>query len=305
MSAPLVSILIPTHERPAYLREALLSALAQTHRELDIVITDNSASEASREAVDDLVRGDSRVRYLRCPERQYYLENWLHGLSHCEGEYLNFLMDDDLFHPDKVARMAGVLARQPDIAVVTSYRQLIDGRGRRLADLPDTAPLFGGDALVRGEVMGSRIIQAGVNLVGEPTTAMVRRADLAGCFGFYAGRQYQVLSDVATWLRLLQRGALAYLREPLSQFRLHGGQDQRRELQVINANLEWLQLLLDARADGYYLKDSEAFHKALQNQLDSVLPYLTSQRETLRSGAIDAETVQRLMRQGIDALFHA
>lgn len=305
MSAPLVSILIPTHERPAYLREALLSALAQTHRELDIVITDNGASEASLEAVADLVRGDSRVRHLRCPERQYYLENWLYGLSHCQGELLNFLMDDDLFHPEKVERMAGLLSAHPEVALVTSYRELIDGRGRRLPDLPDTASLFGADALVRGEVMGSRMIQAGVNLVGEPTTAMMRRADLAGCFGFFAGRQYQVLSDVATWLRLLQQGSLIYLREPLSKFRLHGGQDQRRELQIINANLEWLRLLLDGRDGGFYLQDETAFNKALKNQLDSVVPYLTGQRETLRSGAIDAEAVKALLNQALDRLFHS
>lgn len=305
MSAPLVSVLIPTHERPDYLRQALLSVLAQTHRELDIVISDNSASDASLEALADLVRADSRVRHLRCPERNHYLDNWLNALAHAQGDYVNFLMDDDLFHPQKVERMVKLLADHAEVGLVTSYRELINGRGKRIPDLPDTAPLLKGDAVLKGNDLGTRIIRAGVNLIGEPTTAMVRRADLNAGFGVFAGRQYQVLSDVATWLQLMQNRAVVYLRDPLSQFRLHGGQDQRRELQIVLANLEWLQLLLDANASGAYVADEAQFLKTLKHQLDSLVPYLTANVKTLRAGAIDAEALQRVMRQACDRLFHA
>jgi glycosyltransferase involved in cell wall biosynthesis len=302
---PLVSILIPTHNRPDYLREALDSALAQTHRNLDIVISDNGSSEASVEALRDVVASDPRIRHIRCPERNHYLDNWLHALSHARGDYVNFLMDDDLFHPRKVERMLAVLQAYPDVALVTSQRTLINARGAELPPLPETAPLFGDDALVRGRDLGDRVVMSGANVIGEPTTVMLRRADLGSNFGFFCGRQYQVLSDVATWLGLMAGRRAAVLREPLSKFRLHGGQDQRRSLQVLQANVEWLQLLLDANAAGLYVTNEADFQRILKAQIDSTVPLITTSAQAVREGACHAEPIQRVLRQAFDRLLHS
>ena len=48
---PLVSIVIPTHDRPDYLVLALRSAQAQTHEHIEIIISDNSGNGAARAAV--------------------------------------------------------------------------------------------------------------------------------------------------------------------------------------------------------------------------------------------------------------
>ncbi|WP_374660042.1 glycosyltransferase family 2 protein [Inhella sp.] len=304
MHGPLVSLLIPTHNRPDYLREAVQSARAQTWSNLDIVISDNGSNDASRDALADLLAQDPRIRYLRCPERSYYLDNWLNALSEARGEYVNFLMDDDLFHPQKVERMLGILEANPDVALVTSFRQLIDAQGRELPSLPETAPLFGSDAVVQGQALGDRVLQTGGNVIGEPTTVMMRRTELGAGFGFFCGRQYQVLSDVATWLSLMHGRRVVYLRDPLSKFRLHGGQDQRRALQALNANVEWLQLLLDANAAGLYVTDESAFQRVLRHQLDSLVPFLTRHADAVREGATHAEPIQRVLRQAFDRLFH-
>lgn len=304
MAGPLVSLLIPTHNRPDYLREAVLSAQAQTWANLDIIISDNGSSDASRDALADLLAADPRIRYLRCPERDHYLDNWLNALSHAQGTYVNFLMDDDLFHPQKVERMLAILEANPDVALVTSFRQLIDAQGRELPPLPETKPLFGSDAVVKGVDLGNRVLQTGGNVIGEPTTVMMRRADLGASFGFFAGRQYQVLSDVATWLGLMHGRRVVYLRDPLSKFRLHGGQDQRRALQALQANVEWLQLLLDANAAGLYVTDDAAFRRTLKAQLDSFIPFVTRHADDIRQGAFHAEPLQRVLRQAFDRLLH-
>lgn len=304
MHGPLVSVLIPTHNRPDYLREAVQSARAQSWVNVDIVISDNGSSDASREALADLLAADPRIRYFRCPERTHYLDNWLHALAQARGDYLNFLMDDDLFHPQKVERMVGILEANPDVAFVTSFRQLIDAQGRDLPALPETQPLFGSDAVVQGKALGDRVLQMGGNVIGEPTTVMLRRAELGAGFGFFCGRQYQVLSDVATWLGLMQGRRVVYLREALSKFRLHGGQDQRRALQSLQANTEWLQLLLDANAAGLYVQDDAAFRRTLRAQLDSFIPFLTQHAEAIREGAMHAEPIQRVLRQAFDRLLH-
>ena len=224
-------------------------------------------------------------------------------MAHARGQYIAFLMDDDLFHPEKLARMVPLLQR-PEIGLVTSYRQLIDEAGRPLADHPSTAPMFASDALVPGDQLGDNLLLNGRNMVGEPTTAMMRRSDLGAGFGFYAGHQYQVLSDVATWLRLMKGRQVAVLREPLSQFRLHGGQDQRRPLQALQANLEWLQLLIDSHDQGLYVTNKAQFQQHLANKLSALVPFMAGQAEAVRNGPFHIEAMQQLMRTAFDRLFH-
>lgn len=301
---PLVSILIPTHDRPDYLPLAVASAQAQRFGDFEIVISDNGESEDSFKLLAPTVAADPRIRHLRCPHKDHYLDNWLNALAHARGEFIAFLMDDDLFHPDKLARMVPLLQQNPEVALVTSYRQLIDGQGMVLPDVPETRPLFGADAALNGNDLGSRVLQAGGNVIGEPTTTMFRRADLGAGFGFFCGRQYQVLSDVATWLHLMHDRRVVVLREPLSQFRMHAGQDQRRPLQALQANLEWTQLLLDAHDAGLYVHDKAEFRRTLSLQLDSLVPFLTKEAEAIRGGACHVEPIQALLRHAFDRLFH-
>lgn len=304
MASPLVSILIPTHDRPDLLRLALDSALAQSFGDFELVISDNSESEASVELLRETVAADPRIRHLRCPSKNHYLENWLHALAAARGEYIAFLMDDDLFHPDKLARMVPVLQNQPEVALVTSYRQLIDTQGRILQDLPETKPLFNGDVMVQGRELGDRVLMSGANVIGEPTTTMFRRRELGASFGFFLGRQYQVISDVASWLRLIHGRRVAVFRDPLSSFRLHSGQDQRRSLQAVQANVEWLQMLIDAHDAGLYVTDKTRFRETLRAQLDGLVPFLTKEADAIREGAFHVEPLQAALRQAFDRLFH-
>lgn len=301
---PLVSLLIPTHERPDYLRLALQSAQAQTYPNLEILISDNSAGEASVEALRDLVAGDPRVRHLRCPEKNHYMENWLNALGVAQGQYVSFLMDDDLYHPEKVARMVAVYEQYPDVGLVTSHRALIDAAGRPMAPIAGTEHLFATDAAVQGDEMSRQIILNGRNSVGEPTTVLLRREELGAAFGFALGRQYQVLSDVATWVRLMRGRRVVWLHESLSLFRIHQGQDQRRSLQQLWASVEWLQLLLDADNAGWFEGHDEAVRASLKIKLDGLVPYITQHAAQLREGGAHVESIQRLLRQALDRLLH-
>lgn len=60
---PLVSVVIPTYSRPGYFRQALDSVLAQTYRNLDIFITDNSKDERTKLLMEEYLAKDSRIKY--------------------------------------------------------------------------------------------------------------------------------------------------------------------------------------------------------------------------------------------------
>ena len=303
MALPLVSVVIPTHERPHYLPLALQSVLNQSYPLLDIVISDNSKDERSQEAVATLIGSDPRVRYFRVPERSYAPANFWHGLDHARGKYVNFLMDDDLFHPRKIERMVGVLEANPDVALVTSARQLIDAEGNALPPIPGTLPLFETDAAVSGEQLGDRMLLQGSNLVGEPTTVMFRRDLLGAGLGFFLGRQYFPLGDVATWLSLMAGRRVVVLRDLLSSFRLHAGQDQRRPLLQIECSIEWTHMMLEAHNAGCFMSDRTVFREALSRKLSALFVHASERHALLRDSSMPLQPLQQLIRRGMDQLF--
>jgi glycosyltransferase involved in cell wall biosynthesis len=301
MMKPLVSIVIPSHERPDYLAQALRSVQEQTYENLQIIISDNSVEHDCLQVLGSQITGDPRVMYVR-QEGGGFMDNWRNGLQHARGEYLNLLMDDDLFHPRKVERMVHYLSTLPTVALVTSYRQLIDGEGRELAPLPGTQRLYETDTVLEGRSFGDFILKNGMNVIGEPTTAMFRLADIPDGFARFCGHDYPVLSDLSTWMHLMHGRHCVYIAEPLSYFRIHGGQDQRRKSTALHAQLEWLQLLLDSHQHGLYCLDDEEFRAQLAAKLPRLVEFLATQRDEIRHGDYDIERMQRLLREGFAAL---
>ena len=97
---PLVSILIRTVDRPAWLREALASCAHQTYRPIEVVVIEDG-EERSRALVDSF-RDRLDIRYQATGSRVGRASAGNLALAAARGEWLNFLDDDDLFFADHV-----------------------------------------------------------------------------------------------------------------------------------------------------------------------------------------------------------
>jgi glycosyltransferase involved in cell wall biosynthesis len=294
---PLVSILIPTHNRPDYGEQALQTALAQTWGNVEIVVSDNSDNEQTAERFAPYLAQHPNIRYLRSPGLAP-MDNFNNCFNASQGEFVNYLMDDDLFHPTKIERMMEAMQGTPNVGVVTSFRQLIDAEGQPLAPIPGTERLFEQGTLIGGASLGDMVLTNGRNMVGEPTTALFRRSAIEGRFGVFAGRQYVTLSDVATWLAILSHADCVYLPEALSFFRIHGGQDQARGNVIrIQANIEWLQLLCDATELGRFKQHDSDLQDLVTSKLVTLIAFLSSVRAEVRAGAYELEKIHAVIRQ--------
>lgn len=298
---PLVSILIPTHNRPEYFELALKSALAQDYENIEIIISDNSDDEITQTLIAPYLDKYPYICYSRVPGYAV-MDNFNNCLELAEGEYINFLMDDDLFHPEKIKRMMAYMLTQPNVGLVTSFRQLIDGEGNFLSQIPGTERLFNVETIVRGISLGDTILTNGNNMVGEPTTALFRRTDIGARFGAYLDHQYVTLSDVATWLSILSHRDCVYLPEALSFFRIHGGQDQRSGSIKIKANIEWLQLFCDAHEQHGFLANRPDLHGLLTSKLVTMMWFLSSEHEKIKGGAYELEKIHAVIRQATSIL---
>ena len=65
MNMPKISILIPTYNRAAFLRNALDSIVAQNARDIECVISDNASSDDTAEIVKSFQKNHAYIKYFR------------------------------------------------------------------------------------------------------------------------------------------------------------------------------------------------------------------------------------------------
>jgi GT2 family glycosyltransferase len=120
---PEISICIPAYNRPAELREAVASALAQTVTDLEVVVTDDSDlhQDLTREFADD------RLRYYANLEQLGMAANWQRALSLARGRFIGLLMDDDRLLPTFIERCLAAFVTDPAIGVVFTNHLFDDG----------------------------------------------------------------------------------------------------------------------------------------------------------------------------------
>ena len=251
MSAPLVSILIPAYNE-RFFAEALASARAQTHPALEIVVCDDSPGEAIERACREA--GDARLRYVRNPQRLGFHGNFTRCFEEARGELVKFLNDDDRLRPRCVEALVAGMQFDSRVTLATSRRAVIDDRGEVQPDVVSTQPLARFSCMVPGAELINFILINGVNLVGEPSTALFRKRDVtleAGDLFTWGGMRYHVLADLSLWLRLLARGAAFYQAPVLSEFRMHAGQEQAGAAMDVASVVERLHLARQARRAGF------------------------------------------------------
>jgi glycosyltransferase involved in cell wall biosynthesis len=108
-----VSVGIPTYDRAAKLTRAVESVLAQTHRNLELVISDNASHDATEAVCRAFCEQDPRVRYLRSPVNRGPTANFNTLFDELRGDYSMLLSDDDWLDDSYVASCLAELARRP------------------------------------------------------------------------------------------------------------------------------------------------------------------------------------------------
>ena len=128
--SPIVSICIPTYNRPDLLKEAVRSCQEQTFSDFEIVITDNSTNTDSEEMIQNL--NEPRIRYYKNEGNIGAHASSERAFSLATGRYIKWLMDDDLLKPEFLALTVAAFEKHPSVGVVMAPMELIDGEGARI-----------------------------------------------------------------------------------------------------------------------------------------------------------------------------
>ena len=111
---PLVSIAIPTFNRPKYLDRALSQLRAQTYSRLEVIVSDNASTDPEVGAVmRKHCDQDLRIKYIRQLENIGPYRNYIAALDNTTGDFVMWASDDDQWSPDYVAELYACLQKHP------------------------------------------------------------------------------------------------------------------------------------------------------------------------------------------------
>ena len=237
MTAPRVSILIPTYRYAGYLREAMDSVLSQNFTDFEVLASDDCSGDGSAELLQEYARCDPRVRVHIHPSNVGMVQNWNWCLARARGEYVQFVFGDDLLAcSDSIGKMVAMLEANPEAVLAACARNVIDEKSH-VVEVWSALGASGVNA--SGQTM-LRCLMEG-NLIGEPTAVMFRRS--AAVRGF--SEAYDQMVDLEMWFHLLTQGPVVYTRESLCGFRRHALQrTQTNTLKGVYES-EILRLTLD------------------------------------------------------------
>lgn len=102
-----VSVIIPTYNRARVLHRAMRSVLAQTHRNLELIIADDASTDDTEEMVKSF--GDDRIVYLRQERNRGASAARNLGLAHARGALIAFQDSDDEWLLDNLERQIEAL----------------------------------------------------------------------------------------------------------------------------------------------------------------------------------------------------
>ncbi|MCU0589424.1 MAG: glycosyltransferase [Syntrophobacteraceae bacterium] len=203
-SSSTVSVIITTYNRAAVLRATIESVLAQSHPAVEILVVDDGSTDDTAATVSNY---GSRVRYVR-QENQGVEVARRKGLRASTGRYVNFLDDDDLMVPHKIARQAEILDSSNRFGVVHCGYRYIDKNGHVLGQ---SGRLPEGDML-------KPLVWGCPPWSGGP---LIRRE----CFDGYGEDEHlDWYSDWGMWLRITRAGyRWACVQETLGDYRIVSG----------------------------------------------------------------------------------
>ncbi len=222
-SSLLVSVLVPVYKGESFLTRTLQSAFAQTHTELEVIVV-NDGSPDNSEAIIKPFLSDSRVRYIKQANAGVAAARNT-AIKHATGDYFALLDQDDLWHPEKLARQIELFKSNPQLGLVHCHAAPVDAQGDVLPADPWRPRPTRPNAFQ--EIFLGNPIQA--------CAGMFSREAVDSVGGFDDSPKLRFADEYDLWLRISARFEVGYVPETMAWYRLHGENNSADVIQMAKA----------------------------------------------------------------------
>jgi len=213
MHAPLVSAIVPVYNGERFLAEALDSALAQSMRDLEIIVVDDGSTDGTAAIADAYAaRHPGVVRSIHQPNLGLcHARNA--ALTAASGRYFALLDSDDVWLPHHLADSVAELERRGDVALVHADIERIDTDGNSLGIAARHWHSAGPDAFVALYLRREHVCCP---------TAVFRRSVLERVGAFDPQFNRLGCEDRDLWMRIAAEADILFLDTVHARYRLHG-----------------------------------------------------------------------------------
>ena len=212
----LVSVIIPTYNRPNYLREAVTSVCAQTYPLIEVLVIDDGSSAGGAHtksalqpylSTNSLLPRSPKVTYLY-QKNSGLVSAVNRGLALAQGEYIQRLDDDDRLLPEKIARSVELFQAHPEVGLVATGYYHINVAGKRIRTCPP-----------RSCPESTRLLNILMGCISACAGVMVRSM-VHQKVGVYQDIKAQ---DYEMWVRVAKEFKVETINLPLAEYRQHPG----------------------------------------------------------------------------------
>lgn len=209
MTAPTVSVIIPTYNRPQLLARAIRSVAAQTFNDYELLVVQNGGTRESEHVTNGFHSQIPNLRYLSEPVANPARARNV-GMCAAHGRYLAFLEDDDLWIPEKLERQVQVLEEMPDVGMVTCRSWEVNLDGTVVGERPPEALRCDFKSLVTEDC--GRLISS--------LSGVVLRKSCVDRIGDFK-TSYRISGDVEFYLRVARDSRIHSMPEFLFFYTVH------------------------------------------------------------------------------------
>ena len=214
MDKPWLSVIVSSHNRERWLGATLQSLVDQDDPGIEVVVIDGSVNDACLQVVGNY--GDKlNIHAHRRPDLVSRPEKANFGVEQARGEWVCILDDDDLWLPEKCAKLREWLALQSDAVMHLHPCYIIDKSGKRLGLW--RCPLPNGQSPVPAPLLLERLLVQ--NFIATPAPMIRRDAYLR--VGGLDNRLWYT-ADWDLYLKIAFLGTVYYYPYPLACYRVHG-----------------------------------------------------------------------------------
>ncbi len=207
VNKPLVSVIIPTYNRPTYLKQALDSVSNQTYHNIDILVIDDGSELNYAKAI---CSGYSNCKY-------FYKKNGglssarNYGIRKAKGQFISFLDDDDFWREDKIEKQVILLEEYPKVDCIHSSAMVVNEKGEVTGEIIGAAQnkLHKRSGYVFWNALGVWVVKSPTPLIRKK----VFQPDLM------FDETIKVGEDIDFYQRMFYRHKVLYINEPLAFYR--------------------------------------------------------------------------------------
>lgn len=156
MPPPQVSVCIPAYNYGHYLPEAIVSVLAQTFTDWELIICDDQSADDTETICRGYSDKDSRIRYFKNENRLGMPRNFRRTVEHSRGTYLKFLCADDWMHPDCLDACVELAEKYQSATLILAGLIDVNQDGKPITDKSLIFPkvLYKGSEIIRRQMFG-------------------------------------------------------------------------------------------------------------------------------------------------------